>query len=103
MGREEGPAPHPGHWDLRLWKLLKNSGPGPARPAQGSPSSGPGNPHSAGDPCRLLKRLGLEHGTGEASGRSLLAASPRGGRPAPLDSRTHQTVWPPESGVLARL
>ncbi|XP_052515767.1 WD repeat-containing protein 20 isoform X2 [Budorcas taxicolor] len=64
---------------------------------------GPWDPHSAGVPCHLLKHLGLEHGEGEASGRSLLAASPRGGRPAPLDSRTRPTVWPPESGALARL
>lgn len=53
VGRR-GPPLNPAHWYLRLWKLLsKNSGPGPACPAWGLPSSGPGNPHSAGDPCHL--------------------------------------------------
>ena len=46
-----------------------------------------GAPHSVIAPRRLVGRLGLERGVGKASGRSLLAASPQGGRPASLDIR----------------
>ena len=71
-----------------VWKL--------ACPAWGSW----GAPYSIVAPRRLVGRLGLERGVGEASGRSLLATSPQGGRPASLDSGTRLTVRPPESGAF---